>query len=108
MARQSCRGGSRRRPCPCETCVCKDCGKWWKELDEPARNPGERPKIKAKHQGTVTVDYDPDNGYTVLLPDGAVEFAMHKKDVEKIAKKWSKANIPAGYNAGMLEIDYRD
>ena len=53
------------------------------------------------------VEYDTDNGYTVGLPDGSVEFALNKKDVEKIAKKWSKAHIPAGYNAGLLEIDYR-
>lgn len=107
MAKMPCPGGSRRRPCPCETCVCKDCSKWWREFDEPAKNPGEHPKVKAKHQGTVTVEYDPDNGYTVLLPDGSVEFALTKKGVEKIAKKWSKERIPAGYNAGMLEIDYK-
>ena len=66
-----------------------------------------RPKIKAKHQGTVIVEYDADDGYIVGLPDGSVEFAADKKGVLRIAKKWSKENVPAGYNAGMLEIDYR-
>lgn len=85
----------------CEKCLAEG------RLGGIATNPGERLKVKAKHQGTVIVEYDTDNGYTVGLPDGSVEFALNKKDVEKIAKKWSKAHIPAGYNAGMLEIDYR-
>lgn len=37
MTKQPCHGGSRRRPCPCETCVCKDCSKWWKEFDKPIK-----------------------------------------------------------------------
>lgn len=67
----------------------------------------ERPKIRVKHQGTVIVEYDADNGYIIGLPDGSVEFSTTKKGVERIAKKWSKDNIPSGYGAGVLEIDYR-
>lgn len=106
MAKQPCRRPGRRQ-CGCETCVCKDCGKWWKEFDAPRTNPGERPKLNLKRQGTVIVEYDDENGYTIGLPDGSVEFATSRKGVERIAKKWSKENIPAGYNGGLLEIDYR-
>jgi hypothetical protein len=67
----------------------------------------ERPKLKLKRQGTAIVEYDDENGYAIGLPDGSVEFATSRKGVEKIAKKWSKENIPAGYNGGLLEIDYR-
>ena len=83
--------------------VCPECG--W-DSRKPNENP-ERPKIRAKHQGTLTVEYDEGNGYTLLFPDGSVQFATSKKSVEQLAKRWSKENIPDGYNAGMLEIDYR-
>ena len=61
MAKQPCRGGSRRRPCPCETCVCKDCAKWWKEFDEPTSNPG------VKELGFIYPGHLPDDMQVMIL-----------------------------------------
>lgn len=77
----------------------------FQDPDRPRTNP-ERPKIKAKSQGVIRIEWDDDNGYTILFPDGSVQFASTKKGVEKLAKAWSKENIPPGYNAGMVELEY--
>lgn len=90
MAKQPCRRPGRRK-CGCETCACKDCGKWWKEFDAPANDPTEKTfrfaELNREHQGEIVGNLGrkvAQGTVWKLVPDFPVDHAAALADVTAI------------------------
>lgn len=64
-------------------------------------------KPPVEHQGTIIVERDPDGGWLIVTPDGAVTHQPSVYAAGKAAKEWCRKHLTVTEGFGVARIEWR-